>query len=209
MPSKEYEGHRKSLRERFLRGVFSGFADHEIVELILTLCTQRRDVKKQVKMLLRKFGSIIGIFYADLSELKSVEGIREVAAVAIEIVRASTNLYLRERIETNQRLDESGKLRKFWKNRMRRLRFEEIGHGSASCVHVDLRKIFEIALSRHASCIIFAHHHPCGDTRPSDTDECITRKAKAAAELLEITLVDLIIISKVNEFSFRDRGLVI
>ncbi|MDR3274041.1 MAG: DNA repair protein RadC [Puniceicoccales bacterium] len=228
MPGKEHEGHRKRLRERFLKGGFCGFADHEIVELILTLCIQRRDVKKQAKMLLRKFGSIGGVFDADLSELKSVEGIGEVAAVAIKIVRASTDLYLRERVEKNQRLDESGELIKFWKNRMRGLCFEifevayldadlcllkdgieEIGRGSASCVHVDLRKILEIALSRHASCIIFAHNHPCGDARPSDIDECITRKAKAAAELLGITLVDHIIISKVDEFSFRDHGLVI
>jgi DNA repair protein RadC len=70
--NKEHYGHRKRLRERFLKNEFCGFADHEIVELILTLCIPRRDVKKQAKSLLRKFGSIGGIFDADLDELKKL-----------------------------------------------------------------------------------------------------------------------------------------
>ena len=39
-------GHRKRLRERFLKTGFDGFQDYEIVELLLTLATPRRDCKK-------------------------------------------------------------------------------------------------------------------------------------------------------------------
>jgi len=47
-----YYGHRQRLRERFLKSGFEGFAEHEIVELLLTLCIPYRDVKPAAKVLL-------------------------------------------------------------------------------------------------------------------------------------------------------------
>jgi DNA repair protein RadC len=178
--------------------------------------------------LLHKFGSIGGIFDADLDELRKVDGIGEVAAVAIKIIKASTDLYLKIRAEGKRVLDGSDALIAFWKNRLRGLcievfeiayldadlcllkdGIEEISRGTANRVCVNSRKILELALRKHASCIVLAHNHPCGDAKPSDVDECITRRIKAAAELLDITLVDHIIISKVDEFSFRSHGLIL
>jgi DNA repair protein RadC len=227
VPGKKKNGHRDHLRQRFLKSGFCGFADHEVVELILTLCIPRRDVKEQAKELLRKFGNIGGIFDAELSELREVDSIGEVTAVAIKIIKASTDLYLKSNIEDRQIFDNSRDLIKFWKNRMRGLRvevfevayldadlrllkdgIEEVSRGSANSVHVNPRRILESALRRNSSYIILAHNHPCGDANPSDVDECITRKIKAAAELLGITLLDHIIISKIDEFSFHDHGLV-
>jgi DNA repair protein RadC len=225
--NEEYYGHRERLRKRFLKGEFRGFGDYEVIELILTLCIPRCDVKKQAKNLLRKFGSIGGIFDADLGELREVDGVGEVAAANIKIIKASTDAYLKNRAEEKRILDGSDALVKFWKNRMRGLcievfevayldadlcllkdGIEEISSGTANRVYVNSRKILESALRKHASCIILAHNHPCGDASPSDIDECITRKIRAAAELLDIILVDHIIISKIDEFSFRSHGLI-
>ena len=41
-----YFGHRKRLRERFLKNGLGGFADYEVVELLLTLAIPRLDVKE-------------------------------------------------------------------------------------------------------------------------------------------------------------------
>ncbi len=50
MPSDEmHKGHRKRLREKFLRSGLSGFHDYEIVELLLTLGSPRKDCKPQAK----------------------------------------------------------------------------------------------------------------------------------------------------------------
>jgi DNA repair protein RadC len=160
--------------------------------------------------------------------LQEVDGIGEVTAVALKIIKASTEFYLKSSIEGKQIFAGSGELIKFWKNRMRGLcvevfevayldadlcllkdGIEEMERGSVNSVHVSPRKILESALRRNSSCIVLAHNHPCGDASPSDVDECITRKIKAAAELLGITLLDHIIISKVDEFSFYDHGLVL
>ena len=47
------EGHRKRLRERFIKGGLSGFADYEVVELLLSLGTPRKDCLLNVSKLSR------------------------------------------------------------------------------------------------------------------------------------------------------------
>jgi len=51
------EGHRQRLREKFLTSGFAGFLDYEIVELLLTLSTPRKDCKQQAKEAIKKFSS--------------------------------------------------------------------------------------------------------------------------------------------------------
>lgn len=46
---KNQEGQRKRLREKFTRSGISGFHDYEIVELLLTLGTPRKDCQQQAK----------------------------------------------------------------------------------------------------------------------------------------------------------------
>lgn len=91
-----YHGHRKRLRGRFLRSGLAGFADHEVIELLLTLAIPRLDVKEPAKALLGRFGSLQGVLDATVPELKSVKGIGEVAAISLHIVREAATLYLQE-----------------------------------------------------------------------------------------------------------------
>ncbi|HEX78669.1 MAG TPA: hypothetical protein G4O19_00745, partial [Dehalococcoidia bacterium] len=59
MPADETkEGHRKRLRERFLYAGLDGFHDYEVVELLLTLGSPRRDCKAQAKEALRRFKTL-------------------------------------------------------------------------------------------------------------------------------------------------------
>jgi len=57
-------GHRKRLRERFLKGGLSGFQDYEIIELLLSLGTPRRDCKQQAKEAIKRFKILRGVLAA-------------------------------------------------------------------------------------------------------------------------------------------------
>ena len=92
-----YTGHRRRLRERFEESGFAGFADYEVVELLLTLAIPRSDVKQPAKELIVRFGSLRGVLEAPLSELRAVRGLGEVAPVALHIIRATADLYVRQR----------------------------------------------------------------------------------------------------------------
>lgn len=68
-------GHRKRLREKFINSGLAGFHDYEIVELLLTLGSPRRDCKQMAKAVLRKFKTLKGVLCASSEELQQVRGV--------------------------------------------------------------------------------------------------------------------------------------
>ncbi len=79
--------------------------------------------------------------------------------------------------------------------------------GLTSCI-VDVRIILSIALKTLATGIILVHNHPSGNLKPSKADLDITKKLKNSCDLLDISLLDHLIITKDNYFSFADEGLI-
>ena len=49
MEQPHYHGHRKRLRTRFVKNGLAGFAEHEVIELLLTLAIPRAGVKQPAK----------------------------------------------------------------------------------------------------------------------------------------------------------------
>src|SRR5712691_4487416 len=97
--SSPIEGHRKRLRQRFVKSGLDGFADYEVVELLLTLAIPRSDVKQPAKVLISKFGDLRGILDAPLEQLQQVDGIGSVTPIALRIIREAANLYLQQTAE--------------------------------------------------------------------------------------------------------------
>jgi DNA repair protein RadC len=83
-----------------------------------------------------------------------------------------------------------------------------ISTGGVSGASVDMKILFQGALLCSASSIIFCHNHPSGNMNPSESDEKLTEKVKLATKLLDMTLLDHIILSGIdqNYFSFADNG---
>lgn len=77
--------------------------------------------------------------------------------------------------------------------------------GIAGCV-VDPKVIFATALKANASALILAHSHPSGQLKPSDGDIVVTARMKEIGRLLELPILDHIIITKDNHYSFADQG---
>ena len=69
-----------------------------------------------------------------------------------------------------------------------------IGTLTASLVYP--REVFADAIADRAASIIVAHNHPSGDLRPSSADMAVTERLKQAGELLGITLVYQLLITK-------------
>ena len=70
-----HEGHRNRLRDRYERSSLEDFADHEIVELLLTYAIPRGDVNPQAHALVNRFGSLSGVLDADRLELEAIDNI--------------------------------------------------------------------------------------------------------------------------------------
>lgn len=78
--------------------------------------------------------------------------------------------------------------------------------GGISGVTTDLRLIYATALASACSGIIVSHNHPSGNLEPSPADMQITRRIKEAGKLFEILLLDHIIVTKKEYYSFADEG---
>ena len=82
-----------------------------------------------------------------------------------------------------------------------------ISQGGTAGTVVDPKLIFSVALKCHASAIILAHNHPSGNTKPSEADLKLTKNLVAGGKLLEISVLDHLILTSENFFSFADEGL--
>lgn len=87
------------------------------------------------------------------------------------------------------------------------LGYYPLSTGGLTATVVDLRLIFSTAIKTFATGIIISHNHPSGNLTPSEADKNITKKIKAAGELLDIKLMDHIILTDEQYFSFADEGI--
>jgi DNA repair protein RadC len=214
------------LRERFHKSGLVGFAEYEIVELLLTLAIPRCDVKVPAKALIARFGSLRGILDAPAVVLEQVEGIGHVSAISLQVVKAAATLYLQQVAESRQDLSTLGSLAPFW-----RLRLSTLGHEVFEVAYLDAlhallrdgvetlqigtvdravvypRRVAEGALRREAATVVLAHNHPAGKALPSEDDKLITRAVVLACEAIQVEVFDHLIVSPDDVFSFRGAGL--
>jgi len=85
---------------------------------------------------------------------------------------------------------------------------QTISIGSVTEGIVHPREVFSPALKLNAVHIILSHNHPSGDPSPSLDDIAITKRLIKAGKLLGIELLDHVIVSKENHYSFREDGLI-
>jgi len=220
------EGHRARLRQRFMRSGLEGFAEHEVVELLLTLCIPRRDVKPPAKALLKRFGSLYHIFNADEEALREVAGLGEVTVAGIRIIREIAGQVLLEKAQAGGALNDVDKLLDLWIPRLRPLKHEvfelalldnsyhllregliRLEEGVVDRATVYPRKVAETALRKKAACVVIAHNHPAGAAEPSERDVTLTGAIADACRALDLRLLDHLIVARAGTFSFLRAGM--
>lgn len=219
-----YHGHRQRLRERFLSSGLNSFADYEALELILTLAIPRKDTKIQAKLAIEKFGSMRGVLDAPIEELRKIPGFGEVAPIALKIIRESANRYLQQKSRETFALDNQEALIDYCRSAMgalpnelfkvffldssyRIIHDEVVEEGTIDRASVYPRKVMDLALRKNAAVLVLAHNHPNGDVIPSEQDKTLTKAMVLAAQTLQIKILDHLIVSRDEVFSFRKGGL--
>jgi len=91
-------GHRSRLIERFLQTGFDGFADYEIVELLLSLNTPRKDCKPMAKEAIKNLSNIVGVLDASINELMQINGIGPSNAIGVKIFQNILQVYAKEKL---------------------------------------------------------------------------------------------------------------
>lgn len=220
------EGHRKRLREKFLEYGLSGFQDYEVIELLLSLATPRRDCKEPAKAAIKKFKSLQGVFEATPAELSEIDGIGQVNQFGVRLIKEVANRYIEKRLIGTDAVSNSDELIDYLnmtirdkrqecfvgvflnaKNRV--IATEILFKGTLTASSVYPREVVQSALDHQAAALIFAHNHPSGEPEPSPEDITITRQLVFACKLMGITVHEHLVIGGENYYSFADHGYII
>lgn len=81
-----------------------------------------------------------------------------------------------------------------------------IAEGGITNVSVEARDVFAPAIKTGTAALVLAHNHPCGSVEPSTEDCVFTTTMAEAGRLLGIRVVDHLIVSRRNFYSFREAG---
>jgi DNA repair protein RadC len=216
-------GHRKRLRDKFLASGLSGFHDYEVIELLLTLATPRKDCKESAKTALKRFKTLQGVLEASVNDLCEIEGLGPRNILGIKLIKAVADRYLQKKLIRKEALNNSKDLFDYLyhtlrdktrecfkalfldaKNRV--IAAETLFEGTLTASSVYPREVVLAALNHHCAALIFAHNHPSGDPVPSEEDVSITRQLLFACRMLGITVHEHLIIGDNRYFSFADQG---
>ena len=226
MPSENIaQGHRKRLREKFIEGGLAGFHDYEIVELLLTLGSPRKDCKPQAKEAIKRFRTLRGVLEASHEELQEIDGIGPHSAFGIKLVQEVARKFLKEKIIDKPVFTSSQEIFDYLYHSMRGLRKKtfkviylnsqnqiidtaDLSRGTVNISVVHPREVIEGALKHNAVSLIFVHNHPSGNPKPSQSDKDVTRDLVYAGSIMQIKVLDHIIIGDNTYFSFAGEGLI-
>jgi DNA repair protein RadC len=220
-----HEGHRKRLREKFLKSGLEGFNDYEIIELILSLGTPRRDCKQPAKEAIKRFRNLRGVLEAPARELQQIDGIGAHNAFGFKLVQEVAREFLKAKMLEKPYLSSSQEVFDYLYHSMRGLKKEvfkviylnsqnqiidtvDLSEGTVNSSSVSTREVIESALKNNAAALIIAHNHPSGAITPSAADKKLTRNMVYAGKIMQVSILDHIIIGDNRFYSFAGEGLI-
>jgi len=224
--SSKTEGHRERLRQKFLATGLDGFHDYEVIELLLTLATPRKDCKDAAKAAMKRFKTLQGVFEASHKELCEIEGIGPKNSMGIKLIKAAADRYLKKRLVEKIPINNAKDLFDYLYLSMRDrhqecfmvifldaknkiITPEVLFTGTLTASSVYPREVVLAALNHNAAALIFAHNHPSGDPTPSQDDKTITQQLIVACRSIGITVHEHLIIGDNRYYSFADQGLIL
>ena len=210
--------------QKFLKHGLESFEDIEIVELLLSLKTDRRNYWSESIAIFRKYKTLREVLDAPQEELKTIRGFKEHYRLGLQLPQFVANRYLEQKIKEKPIMSNPKDVIKYLSHSMRGLEKEHFKvlylnnknmiianedhvKGTVNYVQPYTREILKNALKLNATSVILAHNHTSGDPTPSSDDIKFTEYVYCGARFLDIALHDHIIIGDNKYYSFEEKGI--
>ena len=221
-----HEGHRQRLKERFVNEEGLDYFDkHQVLELLLFYSIPYKDTNPIAHELLSKYGSLHGVFEADINDLEKTAGVGKNTAVLLSMIASLSRVYLKDKSLEKECLNSSIKSGDYFKSLFTGRYYEAfyvvcldsqnkinktilLQEGTINEAPVYPRLVVENALRYRADSVILAHNHPGGSLKPSRADIDTTSRIKEALQPIGIKVRDHIIVANQEYYSFADEGLI-
>lgn len=211
-------------REKAINYGISSLNNHELLALVIKSAYKEKnvlDLSKEIIEYASGFDNLLSLSYEELINIKGIKKAKALEILAIlEIAKRLSKVeYIKEDslnnpgkivdwIRFNIGFKSNEEFYVIYLNAAGKVIKSEVlfvGCKNASVVGVD--ETMRRAILLKASAFVVCHNHPSGNVMPSFADKKITKELKGAGELLSIKLLDHIIVSKDNYFSFLKEGL--
>lgn len=220
MDKLERRGHRQRMRNAYLNGGADSMADHNILELFLSLVIPQKDVKPLAYDLLNTFGSLKRVISAPPQRLMEVNGIGENTAILLNLVNdINTRIDLNKNKEVTK-LNSVKQTLTYAENALKNCVNEKIllvtldndlrvikstivSEGVVNCANVEPKKIVECVIRDNASSVVLAHNHPGGQPTPSPSDLSFTIKIQDILKKIDVKILDHIIVGESSSFAMN------
>ncbi len=215
-----HEGHRKRMYEKLKNNAY--LHDHELLEMLLFNAYPRVNTNPIAHGLLNAFGSIQGVFDAEIEDLVKVDGVGESAACYLKCIGEC--IRIKENSEKDAvTLKSYDDFRSFATFRLRRMTEEVLEFycmeksgkvikifsftsQSQSSVRVEAEKVSEIISTVKPYGILVAHNHLSGNATPSENDNLFTMKVQLICSMNNVNLMDHCIYSGGEVYSYFLSG---
>jgi DNA repair protein RadC len=175
--------------------------------------------------LLSRFGGLRRLLHADARLLAREPGVGTATLTVLQALPLLAQSYFEETLPAGESIRSPADTEQFLMarlrhlphelfcclyldNRHRVLQFDELFRGTIDGTSVYPREVVKQALAVNAAAVILAHNHPSGVAEPSQADERITQRLKAALDLVDIRLLDHLVIGDGAIISLANRGMV-
>ena len=219
-----HEGHRERMRKQLKTSGMDSLSDVQVLEMLLYYAAPRGDTNPAAHALLKRFGTLDGVFSAPETELRKIDGVGEVAAQLLLLVPQVARRCLMSRSTQIQVLDTTSKcgqyLLPFFHGereevvyllcldaKCKALDCVLIHRGGVNVASIAARKVVKAVLDSNATSVVLAHNHPSGLALPSQEDKQTTMVLKAALDAVGVVLADHIIVADDDFVSMRDDGI--
>lgn len=212
-------------REKMLQKGRSILSDAELMAIVIGSGSKNESAVELSKRILASVENNLNeLGQLSINQLMQFKGIGEAKAVgiaaALEIGRRRRGEKAKKIIKITSSKDAfeilqpiMGELphEEFWivylNNSNRVMHMAQLSKGGITGTLVDVRLVMKQALELGAVALILAHNHPSGTLLPSEADKQITQKLKRASAALDIKVLDHLIITQKEYFSFADETL--
>lgn len=217
-------GHRQRMRERVQKQGLESLQPHEILEFLLYPFIPMKDTNTVAHELLDKVGGNLDkVFEASPALLMSVKNMTQNAVLFLTSIPSLSRIYELNKLGDKPMLDTITHTKEYFQKlffhqdrekmylaivnaKGKLVDISEIGTSFSQECTLNVKEFVQKTASNGADNIFIAHNHPSGDAKPSRADYDFTRWLVSLCEIMGLKLVDHLIITDNDYYSFSEQG---
>jgi DNA repair protein RadC len=211
-------------REKLMAKGAEALTNAELLAILIGGGTTKKSAVELMQEVLRDCGDTLrGLHHMTLQDLLRYNGIGEAKALTIIAAAEIGKRRMMEDCKDIPQFRTGANVLKFmtpiiqdltheesWalllNNNARLIHLSHLSTGGLTETVVDVRMLLKEGLLHDATSFILVHNHPSGNMRPSRYDEELTQKVFRAAQAVNLRMIDHVIVTEGDYYSFSENG---